>query len=192
VNEEHLRLCASAEWAERVETEIFPWALGDRDLGDDVLEIGPGPGLTTERLVRRVPRLTAVEADELLAADLEGRLGGVMSVLNADATAMPFEDGRFSAAASFTMLHHVPTAELQDALLAEVARVLRPGGLFVGVDSRDRPEWRRLHEGDTCVPVDPATFADRLRAAGFAEAEVEATEARFRFAASTPNGAASG
>lgn len=183
MNQQHLALCASAEWAETVEREIFPWVLGERDLGDDVLEIGPGPGLTTERLVRRVPRLTAVEADPRLADELRARLGTEVTVLNADATDLPLANDRFSAVVCCTMLHHVPSSEAQDALLAEVARVLRKGGLLLGVDSIDRPEWRELHEGDTCVPVDPSTFADRLYAAGFAEADVERGDTRFRFAA---------
>src|SRR5437870_5681123 len=37
MNERHLQLCASAEWADTVQREILPWALGGRDLGDDVL-----------------------------------------------------------------------------------------------------------------------------------------------------------
>ena len=58
MNRRHLEFCASAEWADIVETEILPWAVGDLDLGDDVLEVGSGPGLTTDVLRRRVPRLT--------------------------------------------------------------------------------------------------------------------------------------
>ena len=50
-----------------------------------------------------------------------------MDVVNADATSMPFETDRFSGAIGLTMLHHVPSAALQDRLFAEVARVLRPG-----------------------------------------------------------------
>ena len=42
---------------------IIPWVLDGIDLGDDVLEVGPGPGLTTDVLVTMVPRLTAVETD---------------------------------------------------------------------------------------------------------------------------------
>src|ERR1700678_2324893 len=68
MNEEHLRICSSAEWAEYVERDLLPWALGDRNLGDDVLEVGPGPGLTTDVLRQRVTKLTAVEVDPQLAA----------------------------------------------------------------------------------------------------------------------------
>ena len=92
MNEQHLKRCASAEWAETVEREILPWALGGRDLGDDILEVGPGPGLTTDVLRRSVKQLTAVEVDADLARALASRLSGCnVEVLHADATALPFE-----------------------------------------------------------------------------------------------------
>ena len=58
---------------------------------------------------------------------------------------MPFDDERVSGAVSFAMLHHVPTAELQDLLFLEVARVLRPGGTFVASDSVASEELAALH-----------------------------------------------
>ena len=75
MNQEHLRICSSPEWASYVETVLLPWALGTGDLGDDVVEIGPGPGLTTDVLRRSVARLTAVEIDADLAAALAGANG---------------------------------------------------------------------------------------------------------------------
>ena len=57
------------------------------------------------------------------------------------------------------MLHHVPSVEEQDRLFAEVARVLRPGGMLAGVDSKDSPEFRGMHVDDICVPLDPANSA---------------------------------
>src|SRR5947199_3678622 len=168
-----MQQCASAEWAQVFEDIILPWALEQMEIGDDVLEVGPGPGVTTEGLRRHVGRLTAVEADEDLAGALAARLAGTnVEVLHADATDLPFDDDRFSAAACFTMLHHVPSPELQDRLLAEVARVLRPGGSFVGVDSLDSPDFRKLHVDDICVPSDPSSMPDRLRRAGFVDISV--------------------
>ena len=104
-------------------------------------------------------------------------------VLEADASDLPFDDGTFTGAAAMTMLHHVPTAAAQDALLAEACRVLRPGGWFVGVDSLDDPGFRDFHAGDVCLPVEPDTLEPRLRAAGFTEIEVERGDGTFRFAA---------
>jgi len=173
VNEYHLAICASDEWADALRQWIIPGALDSVELGDDVLEVGPGPGRTTDLLRERVPRLTAVEVDPGLAGALADRLAGTnVEVLHADATDMPFADGRFSAALSFIMLHHVPTAEQQDRLLSEVARVLQPGSVFAGVDSLDTPEFRDMHADDVCNPVPTETLEARLLAAGFATARV--------------------
>jgi SAM-dependent methyltransferase len=142
MNTLHLERCASPEWRATLRDLIVPYALGDARLGDDVLEVGPGSGLTTDLLRERLVRLTAVEIDVDLATALADRLAGTnVDVINADATDLPFDDGRFSGAVSFTMLHHVPTEELQDRLFAEVARVLRPGALFVASDGVAGPEF---------------------------------------------------
>lgn len=173
MNEGHQAVCASDEWRQMVREQIIPWALGAVDLGDDVLEIGPGYGATTEVLCELVPRLTAIEIDEGLAADLAARFDGTnVTVLVGDATALVFEPGRFSGATSFNMLHHVPSAPEQDRVFAEMARVLRPGGVAVLGDSIETDDLRAFHDGDTFVPVDPGGLAARLTAAGFDEVEV--------------------
>ena len=87
--------------------------------------------------------------------------------MDGDGTAMPFADASFDVVACFTMLHHVPSAGAQDRLFAEVARVLRAGGAFVGTDSIGRGVgfWL-LHIGDTKVLIPPAGLpgrADRRR-----------------------------
>jgi hypothetical protein len=74
----------------------------------------------------------------------------------------------------------------QDTALAEIARVLRPGGVMVGSDGLDTPQRRSVHHGDVFVPVDPATLAQRLRAAGFTETRVDVAGDRLRFAATAP------
>jgi SAM-dependent methyltransferase len=197
VNRRHLEFCASPEWADIVENQVLPWAVGDLDLGDDVLEVGSGPGLTTDVLRRRVPRLTAVEIDPDLARALADRLrNSNVKVVQADATRLPLESNRFSAATSFAMLHHVPSRAQQDRLLAELCRVLRPGGLLVGTDAVDTGELDEFHRGDTYVPCDPAEMPTRLRAAGYVDVQVELTDLgpsrppwsrkRFRFSAVAP------
>lgn len=188
MNEAHLRICSSPEWAHYVACELLPWVLASHELGGAVLELGPGPGLTTDALRQLVPRLAAVEIDEPLAAQLARRLAGTnVTVLQADGAQLPFEPACFSAATLFTMLHHVPSAVLQDRVLAEVRRVLRPGGLIVGTDGMDTPERRAVHADDIFVPVDPATLPGRLAAAGFTDPVVEQAADRIRFAARAPS-----
>ncbi|MBI5288725.1 MAG: methyltransferase domain-containing protein [Chloroflexi bacterium] len=187
MNDVHMKLCASPWWAEHVETKLLPWVLDEVLLGEHLLEVGPGPGLTTDVLRGKAPRMTALEINPQLAEALATRMRGTnVKVVRGDGTRQPFETALFSAAASFTMLHHVPTAELQDRLLAETARVLRPGGLFVGSDSVDSDGFRQLHVDDICVPVDPATFPDRLRAAGFEDVAIEVDWRGMRFLARKP------
>ena len=173
---EHHKHCGSDEWRALIRDVILPWAIGDVDFGDDVLEVGPGYGATTDVLSESVPQLTAVEIDEELAAYLEDRFHPLehVRIVRGDATALEFGDGRFTGAACFTMLHHVPTVELQDRLFAEVARVLRPGGALVAGDSVASPELEAHHVDDTYNPVDPSTLEDRLRAAGFDKIRVQA------------------
>lgn len=186
MNEVHLELCASDGWAEIVERDIVPWVIDGIDAGGDVVEVGPGPGRTTDVLQRVFPHVTAVEIDDGLARKLAARFRGTnVDVMEGDGARLPLRDARFSVAFSFTMLHHVPSADLQDRLLAEVARVLRPGAVLAGVDSRDSDDFRALHDGDTCVPIDPDTFGDRLTRAGFARVEVDGNEFATRFRAWT-------
>ena len=187
MNEAH-KQCGSDEWRALVRDVILPSAIGDVDLGDDVLEVGPGYGATTDVLATRVPKLTAVEIDGELAAMLTERFAGAPSVeiVHGDATALDYPDQRFSGATSFTMLHHVPSSELQDRLFAEVARVLRPGGALVAGDSVASDELAAHHDGDTYNPIDPAALPDRLRANGFVDVTMKVNQFGWSAVARTP------
>lgn len=174
MNENHQRLCPSPEWAEFLHTHVLPWLAERAELGPELIEVGPGPGASTEWLRHRVRRLVAVELDPTAADTLRERFADTnVEVLTADGTDLPFDAASFDSAASFTMLHHVPTADLQDAIFAELARVLRPGGTLIGNDSLDSEETREFHEGDIFNPVDPAGLGGRLQAAGFDKVVVE-------------------
>ena len=182
----HRYLCRSAWWKKTM-TQRVSQVLADTDLGTNVLEIGPGPGLATDVLRIGVKRLTAIEVDPRLAESLRSRLRGTnVNVLTGDATTMPFADAQFTAGVSFTMLHHVPSPELQDKLLREVCRVLQPGGFFVGSDSLQNLFMRVIHIGDTLVPVSPDTFGKRLEAAGFEVLEIAKDLRAFLFRARRP------
>ena len=186
VNWIHNRLCRSQRWRRTVERRL-PWALAHVDLGANVLELGPGPGVTTDLLRNRVPHLTAIEIDSELADSLAARLQGRnVRVVKGDATKMPFASAQFSGSVCFTMLHHVHTPALQDQLLREVFRVLQPGGAFAGTDSLQSLFMRLIHVRDTLVPIAPDTFADRLQAAGFQVMQIEKNSEAFRFHARRP------
>ena len=191
MNRIHGVVCSSGWWARAVERELLPWALADVDLGEDVLEIGPGFGATSRVLAARPGALTVLELEPRYCESLRRTLPDDVDVVQGDATAMPFADDRFSAVVCFTMLHHLPSPSAQDRLLAEAARVLLPGGVFAGTDSLGTGLlFRVLHVGDTLVPVAPDDLPARLGAAGLERSEVKRGGRSFRFFARKPLAAA--
>ena len=168
MNENHARVCGSPEWAGYIQGEILPSLIQHADLGEEMLEIGPGPGAATGWLRDRVKRLTVVEIDEEAAAKLAARYAGSnVEVVTGDATKLSYPDESFDSVGSFTMLHHVPTAALQNKILAEAFRVLRPGGALVASDSIPSNGLHHFHDGDNYNPIEPATIISRLQTIGF-------------------------
>jgi ubiquinone/menaquinone biosynthesis C-methylase UbiE len=187
MNRIHNLVCSSGWWSRVVERELLPWGLAGVDAGERVLEFGPGFGATTRVLADGPGTLNVLELEPGYCRRLERKLGSKVTVTQGDATAMPYEDGSFSGVVCFTMLHHLPSAELQDRAFAEALRVLRPGGVFAGTDSLGTGTlFKLIHVGDTLNPIDPATLPDRLERAGFAGARVSTSESSFRFRANRP------
>lgn len=104
-------------------------------LGHDVLEIGSGAGIVAAALQQRLPNaaVTASDLDPVMVAAAAHRLAPYRSAraVVADATALPFADGAFDSVVSCLMLHHIIDWE---TAIGEIARILRPGGVFVGYD----------------------------------------------------------
>jgi ubiquinone/menaquinone biosynthesis C-methylase UbiE len=176
MNENHA-LCSTAEWADFMESDVLEPVTAGLDLGDELLEIGPGPGATTRWLRHRVKQLVALELDPDAAARLADELAGTnVTVQVGDATRLPFSEASFDSVGCFTMLHHVPTAQEQFTILCEAHRVLRPGGVLVGADSLASQGLHEFHEGDTYNPIDPARLLVFLQAAGFGQVMVSAGE----------------
>lgn len=98
----------------------------------EVLEVGSGPGALAARLQReRGLRVTAVDRSPRMVQLTRAR--GV-DAREADIRALPFDDASFDTVVAAWMLYHV---DRLDAALAEVARVLRPGGRFVAVTNSE-------------------------------------------------------
>jgi SAM-dependent methyltransferase len=187
MNFAHNRLCAGKGWAEFVDGTLLPWGLEHVELGDRVLELGPGFGATTRLLAARTSSLTVLELDRRYCRKLSAELGDWVEVTQGDATQMPYPDDQFSAVLCFTMLHHIDSPQLQDRLLAEAARVLKPGGTFAGTDSIGGSlRFKLLHLGDTLTLIAPDGMSERLTRAGLSEPAVEVRRGRMRFRAQRP------
>lgn len=68
MNQSHIDFLSSPQWTQMLKEDLLPWLEAAGDLGDDVHEIGPGPGLTTDLLRTRVAYVTALEIGSTLAA----------------------------------------------------------------------------------------------------------------------------
>jgi ubiquinone/menaquinone biosynthesis C-methylase UbiE len=184
MNADHENLCGSPEWAAWLQSEILPAVTAGIDLGNQMLEIGPGPGAATAWLCERVASLTVLETDTTAAKALATRHRSV-TVDTGDAAHMPYGNESFDSVGSFTMLHHVHTAAEQFQILAQAMRVLRPGGALLGSDSLASTELHHFHAGDTYNPVDPAVLLVWLRTLGFTPVTVIAGDV-LMFAARRP------
>src|ERR1700741_1391666 len=139
--------CCGAMW--RSSSAVIARELRAQRLGRDVLEIGAGSGSVARQILSRNPGLAwvAIDIDPNMTRAAAMRLRGFpnASVKTADATAMPFSDASFDSVVSCLMLHHIVDWE---RAVAEVARVLRPGGTFLGYDLVRTPLASLFHRLD--------------------------------------------
>lgn len=155
--------------------------------GERVLDVGCGPGFYVAELLDRVGPEGAVvgvdaSAQMLGLAALRCEGPGNVAFHEGAATSLPVDDGAFDAALSVQVLEYVGDV---DTALAEIHRVLRPGGRVVLWDvdwstvtwhSADPARMDRvMHAFDAHLthPALPRTLAARLRSAGFGAVSAE-------------------
>lgn len=104
----------------------------------DVLELAPGTGIWTERLVRTADSVTAVDASDEMVAINRAKVGSDrVSYIIADLFAWrPAE--QYDGVCFGFWISHIPTERL-DGFLAMIAGALRPGGKVFFVDGRREP-----------------------------------------------------
>lgn len=95
------------------------------------LDVGAGAGAFAFAISPRVREVVAVELNEALAARARADAPPNVEVIVADGEHLPFERASFDVAGTLRTLHHTPRPEL---MVAELARVTRPGGTILVVD----------------------------------------------------------
>jgi SAM-dependent methyltransferase len=116
--------------------------------GERLLDLGCGGGRHAYEAMRRGARVTALDASETELKDVFTLMGeltrhddaateGTGAVVCADALSIPFGDGTFDRVIAAEVLEHVPGDQLA---MAELARVLRPGGSLAVTVPRFGPE----------------------------------------------------
>ena len=142
--------CRSAPWRTFAQKVVLPWALQGSEPKGHVLEIGGGSGAMAEQLLLGHPdlRLTVTDFDPEMvraARDRLSRFGDRVTLEEADATKLQFDDGTFDAVVSFIMLHHVVRWE---QAFREALRVTRPGGRVIGYDLLASTPLKMLRRSD--------------------------------------------
>ncbi|MFC7303360.1 class I SAM-dependent methyltransferase [Streptomyces monticola] len=132
-----------------------------------LLDVACGTGLVTERLARPGLRVTGTDRAHGMARTAVGRLPG--AVVLGDSRQLPFGDAVFDAVTAVWLLHLVPEAE---QIVAECARVLRPGGVLVTTVDKDAGH-------DVGCDID-ALLAPHLRPEVYDRADLVEAHARAR------------
>jgi SAM-dependent methyltransferase len=123
--------------ARELRNDVGPRVLGlaEPEGVDRVLEIGCGQGVGFDLISERFPsaRVIGIDVDPRMIRRAQRRLGPsrAAEVRVADVCSLPFENESFDVVVDFAAVHHVP--DWQRAL-PEIARVLRPQGLFLFED----------------------------------------------------------
>lgn len=176
--------CATGLWSYLTRTRVLPWVLSTTELGDHLLEIGAGPGAATPELRRRVARVTSIEYSFDFAARVAHRNRARNgTVLQGDASSLPFAERTFSSAVAVLVLHHLRSPSLQNSAFAEIYRVLRPGGTFLALDIQDSWLNRVFHTKSTFVPLEPGSLPALLTGVGFDGVTVDLRGKMFRLRA---------
>ena len=123
------RAALQRERAAALAERLDEWLLLTGD--ERALDVGAGAGAFAFAIAPRVREVVAVELDEDLAARARADAPPNVEVVVADGEALPFERASFDVAGTLRTLHHTHRPEL---MVAELARVTRPGGTILVVD----------------------------------------------------------
>jgi SAM-dependent methyltransferase len=94
-----------------------------------ILDFGCGVGLTSSMLVPYFARVTGVDVSEKLVARARQAVPAA-NFSGYDGTRIPADEATFDIVVAVNVFHHI-VPEQRDALIADIYRVLKPGGMFV-------------------------------------------------------------
>ena len=174
------------EHAEKDDYDVFTPASSERLVGAlvrllglpqgaRIADIGCGSGVFTELLRRAGYSVTGIDISPKLVAVGRTKYPG-LDLIEGDAEALPFQDASFDGVSLCNIVHHFPNPR---KLIAEVHRVLKPGGRFAAIDPnrmnpfmwlyRDRasPFYSPVGVTENERPVVGRQVADLFRAQGF-------------------------
>ena len=141
------------------------------DADSQVLDVGTGTGFVAGGLAARVASVTGTDTSAGMLAQARINLDGLgidnVALAEAPADRLPLDDDSADAAVANMVLHHAPDPA---AMLAEMARVVRPGGTVAITDcmSHDH-EWMRTEQADVWLGFDREQLAGWFACAGLIE-----------------------
>lgn len=151
---------------------LLPAVLGLLPRDWRVADLGCGTGALTVELARHVREVVGVDESDAMLAAARRRAAGLDNVrlLDGALEQLPLEDGACDAALLVLALSYVADAA---AALAEMRRILRPGGRAAIVDllPHDREDFRR-ELGQTRLGFDPDAIERMMTAAGLSQPAV--------------------
>ncbi|HJP00779.1 MAG TPA: metalloregulator ArsR/SmtB family transcription factor [Planctomycetota bacterium] len=146
-------------------------------------DLGCGTGYVSRAMLGLCARIVCVDSSPGMLEEARARLSEGASETEIDLRlgeldALPIEDGELDGAVAAMVLHHLPDPA---GCLAEIFRVLRPGGTAVVVELvPHREAWLQTELGDRHLGLDAHDVGEAFAASGFESVRMEALDDRYR------------
>jgi SAM-dependent methyltransferase len=141
--------------------DLLPWTGSEQ-----VLDVGCGRGLMLIGAAKRLTTGRATGIDLWQAADLSGNrpdatldnsrkenVADRVDVRTGDMRKLPFADGSFDVVLSMNAIHNLYASADRDKAIAEIARVLKPGGRVLIIDIRHFRQYEKGLRAGGCAEV---------------------------------------